>query len=175
MKTNIKILFTIILIFNTIASFSQVNDDKVALVDFVKEHENFVENDAGEIDPINVKEINKIVKFLVEEKFTNLEHTRNIIWDSYETYVSPFSRWHKHTFIVQVKMEDVERYKYVEVTYDPKLKKADTEYSWVEEKEDFFIEEKEIVEYYYTTGSYFPFAWIHSLLLRDFEDKDRAN
>jgi len=146
MKTNIKILFSIILIFNTISSFSQVNDDKVALADFVKEHENFVENDAGEIDPINVKEINKIVKFLVEEKFTNLEHTRNIIWDSYETYVSPFSRWHKHTFIVQVKMENVERYKYVEVTYDPKSKKADTEYSWVDEKEDFFIIEEEEIE-----------------------------
>ena len=146
MKTNIRILLTVILIFNTISIFSQVNDDKVALSDFVKEHENFVENDAGEIDPINVKEINKIVKFLVEEKFTNLEHTRNIIWDSYETYVSPFSRWHKHTFIVQVKMENVERYKYVEVTYDPKSKKADTEYSWVEEKEDFFILEEESVE-----------------------------
>ena len=146
MKTNIRILLTVILIFNTISIFSQVNDDKVALSDFVKEHENFVENDAGEIDPINVKEINKIVKFLVEEKFTNLEHTRNIIWDSYETYVSPFSRWHKHTFIVQVKMENVERYKYVEVTYDPKSKKADTEYSWVEEKEDFFILEEETVE-----------------------------
>tara|TARA_B100001758_G_scaffold37799_1_gene29038 strand:- start:229 stop:684 length:456 start_codon:yes stop_codon:yes gene_type:complete len=146
MKTNIRILLTVILIFNTISIFSQVNDDKVALSDFVKEHENFVENDAGEIDPINVKEINKIVKFLVEEKFTNLEHTRNIIWDSYETYVSPFSRWHKHTFIVQVKMENVERYKYVEVTYDPKSKEADTEYSWVEEKEDFFILEEESVE-----------------------------
>ncbi len=146
MKTNIRILLTVILIFNTISIFSQVNDDKVALSDFVKEHENFVENDAGEIDPINVKEINKIVKFLVEEKFTNLEHTRNIIWDSYETYVSPFSRWHKHTFIVQVKMENVERYKYVEVTYDPKSKKADTEYSWVEEKEDFFILEEESIE-----------------------------
>ena len=146
MKTNIRILLTVILIFNTISIFSQVNDDKVALSDFVKEHENFVENDAGEIDPINVKEINKIVKFLVEEKFTNLDHTRNIIWDSYETYVSPFSRWHKHTFIVQVKMENVERYKYVEVTYDPKSKKADTEYSWVEEKEDFFILEEESVE-----------------------------
>mgnify|MGYP001387585407 FL=1 len=146
MKTNIRILLTVILIFNTISIFSQVNDDKVALSDFVKEHENFVENDAGEIDPINVKEINKIVKFLVEEKFTNLEHTRNIIWDSYETYVSPFSRWHKHTFIVQVKMENVERYKYVEVTYDPKSKEADTEYSWVEEKEDFFILEEETVE-----------------------------
>ena len=146
MKTNIRILLTVILIFNTISIFSQVNDDKVALSDFVKEHENFVENDAGEIDPINVKEINKIVKFLVEEKFTNLEHTRNIIWDSYETYVSPFSRWHKHTFIVQVKMEDVERYKYVEVTYDPKSKEADTEYSWVEEKEDFFIIEEENTE-----------------------------
>ncbi len=146
MKTNIRILLTVILIFNTISIFSQVNDDKVALSDFVKEHENFVENDAGEIDPINVKEINKIVKFLVEEKFTNLEHTRNIIWDSYETYVSPFSRWHKHTFIVQVKMENVERYKYVEVTYDPKSKEADTEYSWVEEKEDFFILEEENVE-----------------------------
>ena len=146
MKTNIRILLTVILIFNTISIFSQVNDDKVALSDFVKEHENFVENDAGEIDPINVKEINKIVKFLVEEKFTNLEHTRNIIWDSYETYVSPFSRWHKHTLIVQVKMENVERYKYVEVTYDPKSKEADTEYSWVEEKEDFFILEEESVE-----------------------------
>ena len=146
MKTNIRILLTVILIFNTISIFSQVNDDKVALSDFVKEHENFVENDAGEIDPINVKEINKIVKFLVEEKFTNLEHTRNIIWDSYETYVSPFSRWHKHTFIVQVKMENVERYKYVEVTYDPKSKEADTEYSWVEEKEDFFILEEETIE-----------------------------
>ena len=146
MKTNIRILLTVILIFNTISIFSQVNDDKVALSDFVKEHENFVENDAGEIDPINVKEINKIVKFLVEEKFTNLDHKRNIIWDSYETYVSPFSRWHKHTFIVQVKMENVERYKYVEVTYDPKSKEADTEYSWVEEKEDFFILEEETVE-----------------------------
>ena len=146
MKTNIRILLTVILIFNTISIFSQVNDDKVALSDFVKEHENFVENDAGEIDPINVKEINKIVKFLVEEKFTNLEHTRNIIWDSYETYVSPFSRWHKHTFIVQVKMENVERYKYVEVTYDPKSKEADTEYSWVDEKEDFFIVEEEEAE-----------------------------
>tara|TARA_B100001559_G_scaffold278259_1_gene250111 strand:+ start:289 stop:744 length:456 start_codon:yes stop_codon:yes gene_type:complete len=146
MKTNIRILLTVILIFNTISIFSQVNDDKVALSDFVKEHENFVENDAGEIDPINVKEINKIVKFLVEEKFTNLDHTRNIIWDSYETYVSPFSRWHKHTFIVQVKMENIERYKYVEVTYDPKSKEADTEYSWVEEKEDFFIIEEENTE-----------------------------
>lgn len=146
MKSNIKILFAIILIFNTISIFSQVDDDKVALEDFVKEHENFVENDAGEIDPINVKEINKIVKFLVEEKFTNLEHTRNIIWDSYETYVSPFSRWHKHTFIVQVKMENVERYKYVEVTYDPKSKEADTEYTWVDEKEDFFIVEEEEAE-----------------------------
>ena len=35
-------------------------------------------------------------------------------------------------------MENVERYKYVEVTYDPKSKEADTEYSWVEEKEDFY-------------------------------------
>ena len=103
MKSNIKILFSIILIISTISSFSQVNDDKVALSDFVEQHQNFVENEAGEIDPINLKELNKIVKFLVEEKFTNLEHTRNIIWDSYETYVSPFSRWHKHTFIVHDK------------------------------------------------------------------------
>ena len=43
-------------------------------------------------------------------------------------------------------MENVERYKYVEVTYDPKSKKADTEYSWVEEKEDFFILEEESIE-----------------------------
>ena len=41
-------------------------------------------------------------------------------------------------------MEGVERYKYVELTYDPETKKADTKYSQVEEKEDFFILEEEI-------------------------------
>ena len=145
MKLNIKFSLVILLFFSSQYFYSQ-DDKKVSLEDFVKEHQGFVENDAGEIDPINVKEINKIVKFLVEEKFTAPEHTRNIIWDSYETYVSPFSRWHKHTFIVQVKMENVERYKYVEVTYNPLTQKADTEYSWVQDKEDFFVLDEDELE-----------------------------
>ena len=144
MKTNIRILLTVILIFNTISIFSQVNDDKVALSDFVKEHENFVENDAGEIDPINVKEINKIVKFLVEEKFTNLDHTRNIIWDSYSTFLSPFDKYHYHVFIAQVKVKGIKRLKYLEIFYNPITKRATSDFSWIESDEEFFRVKKSV-------------------------------
>ena len=85
----------------------------------------------------------KILKFLVEQKFPTVARTRNIIWDSYTTFVSPFDKYHFHTFIIQVKMEGVDRYKYVEVTYDPETKKADTKFIWNSDKEDFFVPEVE--------------------------------
>ena len=95
------------------------------------------ENEAGEIDPINDKEINKKVKFFIEEKFLNVEYTRNIIWDSYETFLSPFDRYHYHTYIVQVKVEEVVRLKYIEVKYNPNTDKIESNYEWNEDIEDF--------------------------------------
>ncbi|MFQ3341600.1 MAG: hypothetical protein ACI9TK_001265 [Flavobacteriaceae bacterium] len=139
-KSNKLLAISAFLFFTTVI---QGQKSDLSLDAFVEQHQSFEENENGEITPINVIEINKILKFLVEQKFPNIARTRNIIWDSYTTFVSPFDKYHFHTFIIQVKMEGVERYKYVEVTYDPETKKANTEYTWNAEKEDFFIPEVE--------------------------------
>ena len=72
---------------------------KVGIEDFIEQHQGFEENADGEIIPINIKEINKKIRFFVEEKYPNVEYTRNIIWDSYETFISPFDKFHFHTFL----------------------------------------------------------------------------
>jgi len=112
-------------------------DKKITIPDLKAQFDLLNENEAGEIDPINDKEINKKVKFFIEEKFLNVEYTRNIIWDSYETFLSPFDRYHYHTYIVQVKVEDVDRLKYIEVKYNPNTDKIESNYEWNEDIEDF--------------------------------------
>ena len=117
-------------------------DKKITIPDLKAQFDLLNENEAGEIDPINDKEINKKVKFFIEEKFLNVEYTRNIIWDSYETFLSPFDRYHYHTYIVQVKVEEVDRLKYIEVKYNPNTDKIESNFEWNEDIEDF--EEVEI-------------------------------
>ena len=112
-------------------------DKKITIPDLKAQFDLLNENEAGEIDPINDKEINKKVKFFIEEKFLNVEYTRNIIWDSYETFLSPFDRYHYHTYIVQVKVEDVDRLKYIEVKYNPNTDKIESNFEWNENIEDF--------------------------------------
>jgi len=112
-------------------------DKKITIPDLKAQFDLLNENEAGEIDPINDKEINKKVKFFIEEKFLNVEYTRNIIWDSYETFLSPFDRYHYHTYIVQVKVEDVDRLKYIEVKYNPNTDKIESNFEWNEDIEDF--------------------------------------
>ena len=117
-------------------------DKKITIPDLKAQFDLLNENEGGEIDPINDKEINKKVKFFIEEKFLNVEYTRNIIWDSYETFLSPFDRYHYHTYIVQVKVEEVDRLKYIEVKYNPNTDKIESNFEWNEDIEDF--EEVEI-------------------------------
>ena len=105
--------------------------------DFIEQHSGFEENDAGEITPLNEKEINKVIKFKIESEFPQVEIIRNIIWDSYSTFVSPFKKYHYHTFIVQVKMPDVDRFRYLDVKYDPHKKEAETDFAWNKELGDF--------------------------------------
>ena len=112
-------------------------DKKITIPDLKAQFDLLNENEAGEIDTINDKEINKKVKFFIEEKFLNVEYTRNIIWDSYETFLSPFDRYHYHTYIVQVKVEDVDRLKYIEVKYNPNTDKIESNFEWNEDIEDF--------------------------------------
>ena len=112
----------------------------VKIDDFVNQHNGFEENEEGEINPINLKEINKRIRFFIEEKYPKIvEFTRNIIWDSYGTFLSPSERYHTHTFIVQVKVADIDRLKYLEVHYDPYEKKVSGDFKWIPEDEEFYL------------------------------------
>lgn len=131
----ISFLFAVFLSFSVKAQLITVKID-----DFVSQHNGFEENDEGEINPINLKEINKRIRFFVEEKYPKIvEFTRNIIWDSYGTFLSPSERYHSHTFIVQVKVSEVDRLKYLEVHYDPYEKKVTGNFEWIEEDEEFYL------------------------------------
>jgi len=143
MKFSVFSLFISLALFCTALLSAQVQ--RVKIEDFITEHKGFEENEAGEITPINIKEINKKIRFFVEERYPEIvEYTRNIIWDSYKTFLSPSDIYHYHTFIAQVKVNDLDRLKYVEVIYNPFIKKVKGDFEWIPEDEEFYlIDEKE--------------------------------
>ena len=143
MKFSVFSLFISLVLFCTGLLTAQVQ--RVKIEDFITEHQGFEENEAGEITPINIKEINKKIRFFVEERYPEIvEYTRNIIWDSYKTFLSPSDIYHYHTFIAQVKVNDLDRLKYVEVIYNPFIKKVKGDFEWIPEDEEFYlIDEKE--------------------------------
>ena len=136
-----KKIFLVMLCLSVGMSYAQ--EKRVTIPDLKAQFDLLNENAEGEIDPINDKEINKKVKFFIEERYLNVEYTRNIIWDSYETFLSPFDRYHFHTYIVQVKVEDVERLKYIEVKYNPQSDKIESDFEWNADLQDFEEVEKE--------------------------------
>ncbi|MEC8402453.1 MAG: hypothetical protein VXZ22_01605 [Bacteroidota bacterium] len=143
MNFSVFSLFISLGLFCTALLSAQVQ--RVKIEDFITEHQGFEENEAGEITPINIKEINKKIRFFVEERYPEIvEYTRNIIWDSYKTFLSPSDIYHYHTFIAQVKVNDLDRLKYVEVIYNPFIKKVKGDFEWIPEDEEFYlIDEKE--------------------------------
>ncbi len=154
-NTSLFILF-FTLVFS---SFLSAQIEKFSIDSLKSEHQKLKLNSDGEIVPINIKEINQKIRFFIEENFPNVELTRNIIWDSYTTFLSPSNRYHFHVFIVQVKVhkmvsgekdqiivrkkQDIERLKYLEVVYNPASKKASSNFKWFSEDEEFFPVEKE--------------------------------
>ena len=141
--------FSVFSLFISLALFCSTEvsaqQQRVKIEDFIIEHQGFEENEAGEITPINIKEINKKIRFFVEERYPEIvEYTRNIIWDSYKTFLSPSDIYHYHSFIAQVKVNDLDRLKYVEVMYNPFTKKVKGDFEWIPEDEEFYlIDEKE--------------------------------
>jgi len=158
MRINFSVFVLLFTFFLSPFAFAQTLD-KVKIEDFVVEHGGFEENEDGEIVPINIKEINKKTRFFIEEQYPNVELTRNIIWDSYTTFLSPSNKFHFHVFIVQVKVhkmvsgekdqiivrrkQDIERLKYLEVIYNPFSGKITSNFRWFSEDEEFFALEEE--------------------------------
>jgi len=119
-------------------NISQAQLSSIKIQDFIDQHNSFEQNDAGEVNAINDKEINKLIRFFIQEKFYGLvELTRSIVWDSYETFISPTKRNQLSKYIIQVKVKDVERLKYLEVLYNPHEKKVDTNFEWDSRDEEF--------------------------------------
>lgn len=103
-------------------NFWQAQLVPIKIEDFINQHNPFEQNDAGEVNAINDKEINNL---FIQRKYDGfVELTRSIVWDSYENFISPTNRNHNSKFIVQVKVKGIERLKYLEVFYDPHKKKC---------------------------------------------------
>jgi hypothetical protein len=144
MKKIINSIFISLFLLLSTSIFSQ-EEKAIVIEDFIQEHETLISyrgND-GEIDWESKNEINKKIRFFIEEKYPNVLSTRNIMWDSYETYLSPYDRYHFHTFIAGVKVKDISRMKYVNVRYHPDTQKVNSTYVWDEEVQDFIELDKE--------------------------------
>ena len=110
---------------------------------FVEIHEGFIrlkdEKNRGENNfvPIDVKLINQKVKQYVAATYPNIQYTRNIVWKSYTTFISPYSSHHFHVFLAQVKVSGVRTVKYLEVFYNPLTGAIKGDFQWDDEKEKF--------------------------------------
>ena len=64
------------------------HDKKPSLNDFLSEHQGFIDErerlnlSENEIVPINVAKINKLIRLFNDTNYSNVDYTRNIIWDS---------------------------------------------------------------------------------------------
>ena len=114
-----------------------------SLKDIVSEHEGFLQmirlKNQGQngLVPLDVETINGQIKAHVNDKYKNIEYTRNIIWNSYTTFMSPYSKHHYHSFIAQVKVKGIRIIKYLELFYNPVSKRVTSDFVWVEEEQEF--------------------------------------
>lgn len=114
-----------------------------SLKDIVSEHEGFLQmirlKNQGQngLVPLDVETINGQIKEHVNGKYKNIEYTRNIIWNSYSTFMSPYSKHHYHSFIAQVKVKGIRIIKYLELFYNPVNKQVTSDFVWVEEEQEF--------------------------------------
>ena len=120
-----------------------------SLTDFIDTHKGFYklksEKNRGENNfvPLDIKSINEMVKQYVASNYPNVQYTRNIIWKSYLTFISPYSSHHYHVFIAQVKVKGVRSVKYLEVFYNPFSNMIRGDFEWNAEQEKFKRPKKE--------------------------------
>ena len=120
---------------------SAQDNNQVVFEDFIEQHEG-LDNSAGELIPINIDEIERKIRFYIEEKFPKIvENTDNILWDAYTTFTSHASKMHKHRFIAQVKVKNQLELKFVEIEYNPFTNDVEAYVYWSPEEQEFKFEE----------------------------------
>ena len=117
-------------------------NNQVIFEDFILQHEG-LDNSAGELIPINIDEIERKIRFFIEEKFPKIvENTDNILWDTYTTFTSHANKMHKHRFIAQVKVKNQLELKFVEIEYNPFTNDVEAFVHWSPEEQEFEFDEK---------------------------------
>lgn len=118
-------------------------EQKPTLTDINAEHSNFMKmiqqknNGNNGLVPVNVNEINQKIRVYIKANYDTVEYTRNIIWNSYSTFMSPYSMHHYHSFIAQVKVKGYRQVRYIEIFFNPAKNNVISDFKWSEEKENF--------------------------------------
>ena len=111
-------------------------DQKAKINDMIVEHKSFLAGMSNNTVYYNksketeLKEIYKKITSFSKNQYGNIDFLMNISWDSYNTFVSAYDTYHYHTFVVQVKVKNINRNKFLEVYYNPVFDRVTSDFIW---------------------------------------------
>ena len=111
-------------------------DQKAKINDMIVEHKSFLAGMSNNTVYYNksketeLKEIYKKITSFSKNQYSNIDFLMNISWDSYNTFVSAYDTYHYHTFVVQVKVKNINRNKFLEVYYNPVYARVTSDFIW---------------------------------------------
>ena len=111
-------------------------DQKAKINDMIVEHKSFLAGMSNNTVYYNksketeLKEIYKKITSFSKNQYGNIDFLMNISWDSYNTFVSAYDTYHYHTFVVQVKVKNINRNKFLEVYYNPVYARVTSDFIW---------------------------------------------
>ena len=111
-------------------------DQKAKINDMIVEHKSFLAGMSNNTVYYNksketeLKEIYKKITSFSKNQYSNIDFLMNISWDSYNTFVSAYDTYHYHTFVVQVKVKNINRNKFLEVYYNPVYDRVTSDFIW---------------------------------------------
>ena len=140
-KIKIATFFFLLVLSNK--SFSQ-EDPLISLSSFIYNHSQFQETGQGLIIPELDIALYRSINFFLQEKFNNIEYIPNLIWESYKTSLTPYTRSHYHTYTVRVKVKNQRQLLNLEVDYFPSngsQQQFSTNYIWDGQAQTFRLDD----------------------------------
>tara|TARA_B110000285_G_C15039165_1_gene570907 strand:+ start:123 stop:980 length:858 start_codon:yes stop_codon:yes gene_type:complete len=118
-------------------------EQKAKLDELIEEHKNLLDgisNNTIYFNKSKENELNRLyenISVFTESQFSNIDFVMNISWDSYDTFVSSYDTYHYHTFLVQVKVKNLNRNKFIEVYYNPLYDRITSDFKWNEKSKQY--------------------------------------
>ena len=140
-KIKIATFFFLLVLSNK--SFSQ-EDPLISLSSFIYNHSQFQETGQGLIIPELDIALYRSINFFLREKFNNIEYIPNVIWESYKTSLTPYTRSHYYTYTVRVKVKNQRQLLNLEVDYFPSngsQQQFSTNYIWDGQAQTFRLDD----------------------------------